>query len=83
MYEQGFWPSRFNHDHKWCFSISGLKLHERHVVLLDQRRLFHAAEVLKLELVERGYNHALSPHDQSLSIACEPAIEIVCRKNPA
>ena len=80
QYEQGFWPSRFNGDHKRCFSISGPRHHDDHVILMDNHRFFYGLEILKLELVERGYAHGAPPHDQSLSPACEPAIEIVCRK---
>lgn len=80
LYEQGYWPSRFNPDHKWSFSISGVAAHDRHVVLLHEVDMFHGTEVLKLELIDHGYRYGVPPHDQSLSVACEPAIEIVCRK---
>lgn len=80
QYEQGLWPSRFNPDHKWAFSISGVKQHNRHIVLLNYLHYFLMLKVLKIELVERAYDYAASTRDQSLSIACEPAIEIIAQK---
>src|SRR3954466_3565581 len=80
QYEQGFWPSRFNADHKWSFSISGTATHNRHLILLNEPALFGGSDVLKIELVERGYAHGAPLHDQSLSPVCEPAIEIILQK---
>lgn len=80
LYEQGYWPSLFNQDHKWCFSISGVAEHGEHIVLLDRPDLFEGLDVIKIESIERGYRYGTPPHDQSLSIACEPAIEIIARK---
>jgi|SRR5579859_1567095 len=80
QYEQGFWPSRFNADHKWSFSISGEPQHEHHIVLLDNVLLFKGLDVIKIEQVERGYVYGEQMYDQSLSPVCEPAIEIVARK---
>ncbi len=80
QYEHGLWPSRFNADHKRCFSISGQRQHDDHVVLLDNPRFFDGVEVIKLEQVERGYVRNMPAYDQSLSLACEPAIEIIARK---
>jgi SAM-dependent methyltransferase len=80
QYEQGFWPSRFNADHKWSFSISGRATHANHVILLNELALFSLVDVIKLELVERGYVYGVPAYDQSLSAACEPAIELILRK---
>lgn len=84
QYEQGFWPSRYNPDHKWSFSIDGKAHHPRHLVLLQPGVLYQLfgdrIRMLKIELVERGYDYGAVIHDQSLSAACEPAIEIICRK---
>jgi SAM-dependent methyltransferase len=80
QYEQGFWPSRFNAEHGWCFSISGRAANANHIILFNEPVLFDGVDVLKIELVERGYVHGAPPFDQSLLAACEPAIEIICRK---
>lgn len=80
QYEQGFWPSRFNQDHRWSFSINGRPAHAHHIVLLNELVLFDGVDIIKIELVERGYLYGAPPFDQSLSAACEPAIEVVLRK---
>jgi SAM-dependent methyltransferase len=80
QYEHGLWPSRFNLDHKWAFSVSGQAEHAHHIILLNTLALLKHVDIIKLELIERGYVHGAPVFDQSLSPACEPAIEIIARK---
>lgn len=80
QYEGGVWPSRFNGDHKWCFSISGGQANMAHVVLLNEPTILFGLDVIKIELVERGYQPRYTGEDQSLSLAVEPAIEIIAQK---
>jgi SAM-dependent methyltransferase len=83
QYEGGAWPSHYNADHKWCFSISGKSRHKQHIILIEPGFMGlmsqNNIELLKIELVERSYQ-PLFRADQSLSPACEPAIEIICKK---
>lgn len=84
QYENGCWPSRYGEGHKWCFSVCGMPIHPKHVILTSPVMMniiasFHV-RLLKIELVERGYDPQLSWMDQSLRPMCEPAIEIVCQK---
>jgi len=62
LYEQGFWPSRFNVDHKWTFTIS------KHsswspvsINLFDLVRALPDGEILDMRLQDNGYQrHLLS-----------------------
>jgi predicted SAM-dependent methyltransferase len=84
QYEHYEWPSRYNAEHQWSFSIDGKTLHDHHIVLtapdIVNTFAYGRMRLLKLELVERSYNPVWTRADQSLSPACEPAIEIICQK---
>ena len=84
QYENAQWPSAFGEGHQWAFSISGPSQHKNHLILTSSMLVDVIAnehvELIKLELVDRGYNPQTPWFDQSLSPACEPAIEIICRK---
>jgi SAM-dependent methyltransferase len=62
LYEQGFWPSRFNADHKWTFTIA------KHsswspvsVNLYDLARALPDGELVDIRLQDAGYQrHLLS-----------------------
>jgi SAM-dependent methyltransferase len=62
LYEQGYWPSRFNADHKWTFTIA------KHsswspvsINLFDLVRKLPGAEILDIRLQDDGYErHLLS-----------------------
>lgn len=82
LYEQGMFPSTFNRDHKWTFTIfktsswSGCSIN-----LLDMvRELGPVAEVVKLEQLSATYRFELPRFDQTLSPVAECGIELVIRK---
>ncbi len=82
LYEQGHWPSRYNPDHKWRFSINS-DIGVRNVSILDLlgSSLYEdKIRVLKIELLDAHYNYQMKDVDQSLFDSCEPAIEIVLQK---
>jgi SAM-dependent methyltransferase len=62
LYEQGFWPSRFNADHKWTFTIA------KHsswspvsINLFDLARTLPDGEIMDIRLQDAGYQrHLLS-----------------------
>jgi len=39
LYEQGLWPSVFNHDHKWAFTLDAARLWGAHVIDLKALHL--------------------------------------------
>ena len=84
LYEQGRFPSTFNHDHKWTFTIFKTKSWcVRSLNLLDLVRMIGAeAEVIKLELLSANYRFDLPRFDQTLTPVAECGIELIIRKRP-
>ena len=85
LYEQGVFPSTFNRDHKWTFTIFKIKSwSERSLNLLDLvRDLNPAADVVKLEQLSENYRFELPRFDQTLTPVAECGIELIIRKRPA
>ena len=82
LYEQGVWPSTFNADHKWTFTIlkpdswspRSINLH----TLLEGFK--QDVEIIRLEKLDAGFDYALPRQDQTLNGIAECAIEMVLRK---
>ena len=85
LYEQGQFPSTFNRDHKWTFTIfKARSWSERSLNLLDLgRTLGPAAEPVRIEQLSATYRFELPRYDQTLTPVGECGIEIVIRKRPA
>ncbi len=85
LYEQGVFPSTFNRDHKWTFTIFKSKSwSERSINLLELvRDLGPDAEVVRLEQLSANYRFDLPRFDQTLTPVAECGIELVIRKRPA
>lgn len=85
LYEQGVFPSTFNRDHKWTFTIFKTKSwSNRSLNLLDMvRELGSAAEVVRIEQLSASYRFKLPRFDQTLTPVAECGIELVVRKRPA
>ena len=85
LYEQGRFPSTFNADHKWTFTLWKATSWSKHCVsvfeLLPQ--LGAAAQVLKVELLDASFRYRLPRFDQTCTPVGECAIEIVLRKYTA
>ena len=82
LYEQGTFPSTFNRDHKWTFTIyktSSWSAHSINVIDLI-RDLGEAAELIRLEQLNSTYRFELPRYDQTLSPVAESGIEFVIRK---
>jgi SAM-dependent methyltransferase len=85
LYEHGQWPSRFNRDHKWSFTvakpISSMPRSINVVELVE--RFAHVAECERLQLLRDFFREGLEkPRDQTLTPVAECAIEFVLRKRP-
>lgn len=82
MYEQGVWPSIFNQDHKWTFTIlKPQSWSPKSISLVQLLDLFkEEVEVLKLEKLDSGFQYDQPLRDQTLKGTSESAIEFVLRK---
>jgi len=84
LYELGFWPSRFNSDHKWSFTINKSKSWSPRSInvlnLLD--KLSPIISIEKIELQKDFFREALSEKniDQTRCPPTECAIEIILQK---
>lgn len=66
LYEQGFWPSRFNADHKWTFTIAKRESWSPvSINLLELARSLPGGEVLDLRLFDAGYDRSLMCHGEA------------------
>jgi SAM-dependent methyltransferase len=85
LYEQGVFPSSFNRDHKWTFSIfKPRSWSERSINLVELvQKLDATAEILKIELLNGGHRYGLPRFDQTLTPVGESGIELIIRKRPA
>ena len=82
LYEQGVFPSTFNRDHKHTFTIHKARSWSAASINVLElvTTLGAAAQVLKVELLDRTYRFGLPRFDQSLTPVGECGIEIVIRK---
>lgn len=82
LFEQGQFPSTFNRDHKWTFTIwKDKSWSERSINVIDLiRQLGPMARVEKIELLTASYRFDLPRYDQTMTPVGEAAIEIVIRK---
>jgi hypothetical protein len=85
MYEQGEFPSTFNNDHKWTFSIHKQRSwSDRSRNILDMMiDLGAAADVQKIEMLNATFRYGLPRFDQTLILVAESGIEIIVRKRPS
>lgn len=80
LYEQGYWPSLYNHDHKFTFTIKDEGIaRDDHIVLSDWLKGFEDVKVLSLKLIDTNYNYELKDVDQTRGDA-EAFIEFVLEK---
>lgn len=84
LYEQGYWPSRYNPDHKWTFTIhKPVSWSSRSINVLDLAvRLSDRLELEKVELQRDFFRDHLAKEkvDQTLTPVAECSIEIIWRK---
>jgi SAM-dependent methyltransferase len=84
LYEQGVFPSTFNRDHKWTFTMyKGESWSSKSVnVLTLVQGLGPGAELVRAEQISATYRYDLPRFDQTLSPVAECAIEFIVRKRP-
>jgi SAM-dependent methyltransferase len=82
MYEQGQFPSTYNRDHKWTFTIhkSNSWSDKSLNILALVSELGSAAEPVKIELLNSTYRYDLPRYDQTLTPVAECGIEVVIRR---
>ena len=83
MFEQGVFPSTFNSDHKWTFTIvKRSSWSPRSINLFDLLSVVaDRVQVVKLELLDATYQYYETPRfDQTLTPVGECAVEIVLRR---
>ena len=82
LYEQGIFPSTFNRDHKWTFTIYKTRSWSgRSVNVIDLvRELGEGAELVRMEQLSSTYRFDLPRYDQTLTPVGECGIEFVIRK---
>ena len=63
LYEQGYWPSRFNHDHKWTFTIAKRQSWSPvSINLVDLVTSLPNGELVDIRLFDNGYDRRLLRH---------------------
>ena len=82
LYEQGVWPSLYNSDHKWTFTIGKQTSWSPCSVNVVElvRQVWDQADVLKIELLDNNYFYGAQQFDQTQTMLGESAIEIVLRR---
>lgn len=82
LYEQGIFPSTFNKDHKWTFTINKKKTWStKSINIFDLlNSLGDSAIIEKIELLNSTYRYDLPRYDQTLTPIAECGIEIIVRK---
>ncbi len=82
LYEHLHWPSRYNGDHKWSFTIyRGVPALPKSINVFDLLTpLWKSVEIIKVERIEAGYRYDLGEVDQTATATAECAIEIILRK---
>lgn len=84
MYEQGVFPSTYNPDHKFTFTVfkrSSWSARSQNVMELLMA-LGEEADVIKLEQLTASYRYGLPRLDQTQTPIGESAIEMIVRRRP-
>ncbi len=70
LYEQGHFPSKYNSDHKWTFTLLKQRgTNIRSVNIIELLSSLKDARILKLEVQDNHYNYNLKNTDQTLGNA--------------
>jgi SAM-dependent methyltransferase len=82
LYEQGVFPSTYNSDHKWTFTIAKSASWSPRSVSIAWLlgRLSDRVQVLKIGLEDRGFAYIAERCDQTQGPVAESAIEFVLRR---
>jgi SAM-dependent methyltransferase len=82
MYEQGVFPSTFNSDHKWTFTVFKKRSWcPKSINVLDLLAgLGESADVEKIQVLNSTFRYGMPRYDQTMAPNSECAIEFVVRK---
>lgn len=83
MYEQGRWPSAFNYDHKWSFTIhKTASTMPKSINVIDLIAAFSPSLELERLVLQNDFFRFDLPNDldQTMTPVAECAIEIIWRK---
>ena len=82
LYEQGVFPSTFNKDHKWTFTVMKKTSWSRASInILEMVQAFaDQTQCVKVELIDGMYRRNLVRFDRTIEGHVETCIEIVLRK---
>jgi len=82
LYEQGVFPSTFNIDHKWTFTLHKAKSWSAKSVnvLALLGEFADRAQTVKVELLDAAFRFGVGRLDQTMTPIAESAIEFVLRK---
>jgi SAM-dependent methyltransferase len=82
LYEQGVFPSSFNGDHKWTFTMYKVNSWSpRSVNLMALLAQFaDRVQMIKVEQVDAAFRFGQSRFDQTLTPVAECALEFIIRK---
>jgi SAM-dependent methyltransferase len=80
LYEQGVFPSRYNYDHKWTFTIYKEKSwSEKSINIVDLVRELFCCKVHRITVVDTNYDYTKFDVDQTQGKA-EAFIEVLLQK---
>ena len=84
LYEQGQFPSAYNGDHKWTFTILKTNSWSPYSINLIELAagLGETAEILKLQKLDDSFRYSLPRFDQTMTPVGECGIELILRKRP-
>jgi SAM-dependent methyltransferase len=82
MYEQGVFPSTYNDDHKWTFTMHKRESWSPRSVNLTTltARFSGQAQIVKLEQIDATFRYSSPRRDQTRTPTTESALEFVMRK---
>lgn len=81
LYEQRVFPSRFNSDHKWVFSMFGSSSFVKHLILSDLFIKLPNCQILSYRLCDNKFQYTDKTYDRTWFDKAEAEIEIICRKH--
>ncbi len=85
LYEKNVWPSRFNGEHFWGFTLDQNRAIRDYIISLPEllKSSCPDAKLIRAELIESTFDEQEKPNvDQTLGRVAECCIEFVVRKSP-
>jgi SAM-dependent methyltransferase len=82
LYEQGYWPSTRNLDHKWTFTVwKPQSWSPKSMNVIDLLvSLGEAVDIRSVHVEDSGFRYKMPNFDQTLTPTAESAIEFIVRK---